>query len=309
MSGRGGSPRPGPDPAVSADAILLGTILVWSFNFTAIRYGISHDVLPLTYVALRWILAAAALAFVTWRLEGGLRVPRRDLVALIALAVVGQWANQTAYAYANHLISATTIALVFGTLPLFVSVLSQLAGVERLRRRHWVAVVISLGGVVLVALGNRGSVSASVWGVLLVLASVSTWAIYSVGSVRLMRRHSALRVNAITALAGALLLNLTAIPQLGRQDWALGGWSWAAVVYSGLASIALGNVLWLKAVGRVGPGRAALYVNLQPFLGTVFAVLVLHEHLSWLQIAGGLVVAAAIVVGRTGRAPAAAPVE
>ena len=66
-------------------------------------------------------------------------------------------------------------------------------------------------------------------------------------------------------------------------------------------------VFWFAAVHRVGAGRTALYANLQPFLGAVFGVLVLSEHLSGLQLVGGLVIASGIVVGGRTRLPAPPP--
>jgi drug/metabolite transporter (DMT)-like permease len=70
----------------------------------------------------------------------------------------------------------------------------------------------------------------------------------------------------------------------------------------------IGNVLWFIAIERVGASRSALYTNLQPFLGAVFAVFVLSEHLDALQLAGGLVIASGIVLaGRVKLSPQ--PVE
>jgi drug/metabolite transporter (DMT)-like permease len=113
-----------------------------------------------------------------------------------------------------------------------------------------------------------------------------------------MKRHSPLLVNAASSLIGGLLLCLAATPWLASQNWtAPPGLAWSALLYSGLASIVVGNVFWFTAINRVGAGRSALYANLQPFLGAVFALLVLSESLHTLQLAGGLVIASGIVLG------------
>jgi len=44
-----------------AEVLLLGTVLLWSFNFTAVRYGVTHGVQPLVYVSLRWLTAGVVL--------------------------------------------------------------------------------------------------------------------------------------------------------------------------------------------------------------------------------------------------------
>jgi drug/metabolite transporter (DMT)-like permease len=293
-----------------ADGLLLGTVVLWSFNFTAIRYGITHGFEPLAYAPLRWGLAGAALAGFA-RLRGQtLLVGRRDLVVLAGASAVGVFVNQISFVYAVRLSSASTVALVFGTLPVFVSLISHLSGLEQLRLRHWVATGVSFTGVVLVATGARGGLAASVGGIALALVTTSTFAVYSVLVVPVMRRHSPVVVNAISALAGAAMLAVASGAVLGHESWGEpGALAWGALLYSGLISVALGNVLWFTAIERVGPGSASLFANLQPFLGALFAVLVLSESLSRRQIVGGGVIGIGLLLARRTRLPAAAPSE
>jgi drug/metabolite transporter (DMT)-like permease len=62
------------------------------------------------------------------------------------------------------------------------------------------------------------------------------------------------------------------------------------------------NLLWFTAIDRVGPSRASLFANLQPFLAAIVALIVLSEHITGLQVAGGLALAGGIAL-----APRAAP--
>jgi drug/metabolite transporter (DMT)-like permease len=287
---------------VPAESLLLGTVLLWSFNFTATRYGVTHEFQPIVYAALRWAIAGVALALAA-RLRGqALLVGRRDLKLILLASVIGVVINQIAFSYSVRLTTASTVALVFGTLPIFVSLMSQLAGHERLHWRHWLATSVSFTGVALVAAGAGGELNRGVGGILLALVATVSFATYSVAVVPVMKRHSPLLVNATSCLIGGLLLCLIAIPWLADQSWsAPPRLAWSALLYSSLASVVVGNLLWFTAVDRVGASRSALYANLQPFLGAVFAVFVLSESLSPLQLAGGLVIASGIILGgRTG---------
>ena len=289
-----------------AELLLFGAVLLWSFNFTAVRFGVPHGFSPLAYAPLRWAMAGLALAVIARRRGRSLRVGRRDLGALAALSVVGILVNQVALVYALHLAQASTVALVFGTLPILISLISQLSGVEQLRPRHWAASGLSFAGVGLVSLGAGGTLTGSLGGMLLALVTVCSFAVYSVAIMPVMGRHSLLVATAVTTLIGASLLSAAAAPALARQDWSRpGGLAWSALVYSALPSIVLGNILWFTAISRVGPGRASLYTNLQPFLAAVFALLVLSERLGALRIAGGFVIAAGLLLGR--RRPLPAP--
>lgn len=165
------------------------------------------------------------------------------------------------------MVSASTVALVFGTLPVFVSLIPQASGLERLRLRHWVATGVSFSGVALVAAGASRGLSASAGGIALALVTTSTVAAYSVMVVPVMRRHSPVVVNAISALVGAAMLAVASSTVLAHENWGkAGALAWGAPLYSALISIALGNVFWFTAIERIWPGRASLFANLQPCL-------------------------------------------
>ena len=66
------------------------------------------------------------------------------------------------------------------------------------------------------------------------------------------------------------------------------------------------NFLWFTAIDRVGPSRASLFANLQPFLAAIIALLLLSEKITTLEVAGGLAIGAGIVLAPRG-APASEP--
>jgi drug/metabolite transporter (DMT)-like permease len=125
----------------------------------------------------------------------------------------------------------------------------------------------------------------------------------------LMRRYSPFRISAIVLLIGIVPLLITAARQLDSQDYSLGFLPWALLVYGLLGPLFLTNIMWFTAVSRVGPTRATLFANVQPFVAAVFALLILSEHMSRLQIAGGLAIAAGILLSRRRSAVVAAPAE
>ena len=63
------------------------------------------------------------------------------------------------------------------------------------------------------------------------------------------------------------------------------------------------NILWFTAISRI-PSRASLFANLQPFFAVIIALILLSEHLSRLEVAGGLAIAVGIVFERRSRVPA-----
>jgi drug/metabolite transporter (DMT)-like permease len=135
-----------------------------------------------------------------------------------------------------------------------------------------------------------------------------TWAAYSVAIGPLMQRYSPYRISAFMLLVGSVPLLLSAVRQLADQNWSeLSALAWACFVYSLFFSLVFTNIMWFTAIDRVGAPRASLYANLQPFLGAFFALVVLSETMTALQVVGGIVIAAGIVLARQVRPPAPSP--
>jgi len=282
----------------AAEVMLLVTVSIWAFNFTVTRYALTHGFEPLAYSATRFAAAAIVVSSITYGLEHSLRFEPRHALVLAAAAVVGIYINQITFVYAVDLTNASTVALIFGSLPILTAVFAYAVGVERLHRRFWIAAAISFLGVILVAAGSGGGFSGNLTGDLLALVATATWGIYSVAIVPLLRRYSVWRISAGALVVAAVPLLLTAIPQLARQDWDLEPLVWAALVFAVLGPLVLTNVLWFTAIERVGPSRATLVTNLQPFLAALFAVALLSEELTWLQVAGGLAIGVSLLLAR-----------
>jgi drug/metabolite transporter (DMT)-like permease len=282
----------------AAELMLLATVSIWAFNFTVTRYALTHGFQPLAYSAARFGAAALVVSTVTYGLERSLSFRPRDAALLAAAAIVGIYLNQVAFVYAIDLTNASTTALIFGSLPILTAIFAYALGIERLHRRFWIAAALSLAGVFLVAAGSGGGFSGNFAGDVLAFVGAATWGAYSVAIVPLLRRYSVWRISAGALLVGCVPLILTALPQLIDQRWDLGALVWAAFAFAVLGPLVLTNVLWFTAIDRVGPSRATLVTNLQPFLAAVFAVVLLSEELTWVQIAGGITIGAALLLAR-----------
>ena len=290
----------------SADLLLFATVSLWALNFTVSKYILEHDFRPLAYASLRYALAALVFAAVTLPLERSLRIVRPDLL-LFAACVAALFVNQLSFLYALKFTTATTTALLFGTLPIFTALISSVLGIERLTLQFWLATVVSFAGVALVALGSGGELSADLAGDALAVLGAATWAAYSVGIAPLMRRYSPYRISAIMLIAVTVPLAIAGSSQLERQDFSLGWPIWVCFTFAVIGPLVLTNVMWFTAIDRVGPSHASIFANAQPFLAAVIALLLLDEQMTRVQAAGGFAIAAGIVLARWKRPQAVAP--
>ena len=286
--------------------MLLATVTLWGLNFTVTKYVLSHGFQPLAYGCLRFSAAAAILAAVAYGREGTVALRRRDAVFLGIAALIGITLNQVMFVYAIKLTTATTVALLFGTLPVMAGVFAFFLGIERMSTRFWLAACLAIAGAALVAVGSSGGFSGHIWGILLALGATLTWAWYSVAAAPVLGRYSALRTSAFAFVVGTVPLLAIGSNQLATQDWSFPASIWLLYAFAVVGPLVAANLFWFGGISRVGPSRAAVFANLQPFLGAVFALVILSEPITRLQIVGGVAIAGAIVLSR-GRSSAPAP--
>jgi drug/metabolite transporter (DMT)-like permease len=292
----------------TADFMLLGTVTLWAFNFTVSKYILDEGFHPLAYSGVRYLCAALIFLAITLAWEGSLRIGRRDL-PLMLLGTVLLFVNQISFVYALKFTSATTVALLFGTLPIFTALLARGSGVEELSARFWVAALLSFGGVALVAVGSGGNLSTNLKGDGLAVLGAVTWAGYSVGLSPLMRRYSPFRLSAVFLAAVTVPLTVAGSHQLAHQSFNFGALVWLGFAFAVLGPLVLTNFLWFTAIDRVGPSRASLFANLQPFLAAIIALVLLSEHITSLQIFGGVGIAGGIVLASRRASPPEPPAE
>jgi drug/metabolite transporter (DMT)-like permease len=283
------------------DFMLLGTVLLWALNITVTKYVLQHGFQPLAYASIRYFAATSLFWCFTYARERSFRVHLSD-GKLIALAAVLIYLNQLGFVYGVDKSSAATVALILGTTPIFVGIFATLVGFERLQRSFWAATALSFAGVALVASGT-GGFSSKVGGDALALFTAMTWAGYSLSIAPLMRRYSPFRISALVLALGWVPLAITGAAQTLHQGFHFSTLMWIGFAYAVVGPLFMTNILWFTAIGRVGPSRASLFANLQPFFGVVFALLLLGEHLNAWEIVGGLAIFAGIALERVRRRP------
>src|SRR5438034_525124 len=124
-----------------------------------------------------------------------------------------------------------------------------------------------------------------------------------------MRRYSPFRLSAVFLLAVTAALLVAGSRQLADQSFHFGALVWIGFAFAVIGPLVITNLLWFTAIDRVGPSRASLFANLQPFLAAIVALVVLHEQITMVQVAGGFAIAGGIVLASRERAPPQPPAE
>lgn len=278
---------------------LAATVVLWASAFPAIRVGL--DGLGVVGLSLaRLIVASVALALVAPVLK--VRLPRRRDLPLIALCgLTGMSAYQLLLNWGEVHVPAGTASLLVAVAPVFSVLLATAFLGERLTRNTVAGSVIAIAGAALIALaGGTGGFSVSA---LVVLAAALVQGVYHFATKPLLKRYSGLEVACYAMWTGtAFLLPLS--PHAFSGLAAAPASALVSAVYLGLLPSALGFVVWGYAVARltVATSTAALY--LVPPVALVVAFGWLGETPRLIELAGGLVsIAGVVLINRRRSAP------
>ncbi|OGD20660.1 MAG: hypothetical protein A2W03_02750, partial [Candidatus Aminicenantes bacterium RBG_16_63_16] len=237
--------------------------------------------------------------------EKNVRIARKDLGRILLLSFTGYAISQTLVIMGINLTSATNVAIISGTSPIVISLLSSFFKHDRISPLGWVGVALGFLGVYIVISGRSGGFHFSAQtlkGDLLVFLAICLWAHYSVSARPLVKVYSPLKFSAVTISLGTLFAipfsfsSLKAIPSA-----AISARAWGLVVFAGIIPLAAGLIILFNSVRRVGNSQTAVYFNLQPVLAMGFAHLLLHDSLSGGLAAGAALVLVGIYLTRRGR--------
>ncbi|MEM1055842.1 MAG: DMT family transporter [Bacteroidota bacterium] len=302
------SPVPSRVTDWKADAGLFAVVLVWGLNFAIIKVPL--DVMdPFTVNLFRFAVALAVLAVLhAWlapqRGERFTEAVRLAPGAVIGLGLVAHVVYQTSFILGIDRLTAGMGALLMATAPLWTAVIGHASGVDRLKPSGWLGVGLGLLGAALVILGRptAGELDGTAVGIAFMLAAAFGWALFTVLARPVLNRGvSPLGLTFWGLLFAFPILVAMGAPGLATMEWDRSGWQvWSALIYSGALSIGVAFVVWNLAVRRIGPSRTAIYSNLVPFAGVASGAVLLNEPIVPLQVAGGALVIAGLVVVRRG---------
>jgi len=287
----------------STDLFMLLTILIWAFNFSVLKIAL-REFTPGSFNGPRLTLASLFLLLFLRLKEGTIAPPRRDVLKLIVLGVVGNTCYQFLFINGINRTAASTTSLILTMTPILIALLSAVFIGERIHWIGWAGIMTSFFGLYFVIFGNGAGVSVGREGLkgnLMILVGNIFWAIYTVFSKPLLEKMSALRLSTLTLSFGALFYLPLTFRDIARLDWgSVSARSWAGLVFSAVFAIALSYVFWYSSVKRVGNTKTGIYSNITPVFTVIFASLFLGERIGLTKVVGALIIILGFYLTRFG---------
>jgi drug/metabolite transporter (DMT)-like permease len=224
----------------------------------------------------------------------GITLNRQDVLALSGLGLLGVTVMSGLYHLAITFLPANVAALVFSCNPVFVVLFAVPVLSEKITLRKLAAAALCLTGILVLARDRAAGVSLT--GLLLMLAAIIIFALYTVLFKKMTPRYGALPVTAFASLTGGIFLLPLA---LGVEGWPVAAYStadWIGITYLALVGTALGYFLFIYGISHVEAGAGSMAFFLKPFLAALFAWMVLGEALTVPMLIGGALILGGMVV-------------
>jgi drug/metabolite transporter (DMT)-like permease len=287
-----------------AYTLLLVVALIWAGNFPLAKLGLA-EVGPLTLAASRALIAAPLLVLASRLLEGPLPpLARRDLTAVVVLAVTGFVGNSTLWYIGMRYTNPANAGILGAAAPVVVALAAAAWLRERLSITNLIGIVLTTLAVVLTV--ARGSIEILLTlsanrGDLIILASQLLWVIYTLYSRANRSTFSPLQMLAGAHVVAAGLLVPLALLERPWRGFASASWlAYIVILYSAFLGTPA-HIGFYQAVRTVGPGRAAVFMNLMPFLVLALSWLLLGQTIRWYHVVGACGVIAGVVLTTTRR--------
>ena len=272
--------------------ILANTL--WAASYVAAKFAL-RDTSVNIMLALRMAIAALVLLPLLIARRKQLHFTRAAIPQLLLLALIGFVINKLLEYGGLALTTASDVALLITSESIFTAALSWLILRERFKPLAGFALLLGFIGVYLIVERSlipnipSGGGSWRVVGDLLVILALLVEAFYTIRGKVLLLKHSPLLITAASIVVSMIFWTPVAAWEIATAGWhPLGLLAWLSIAWMGIMSTALAYLLWFQGLAKVDGSAAASTLFIQPLLGTILAIVLLQDQLTYMTVIGGI---------------------
>ncbi|MBT2763616.1 DMT family transporter [Paenibacillus sp. ISL-20] len=286
-----------------AYAAALGYTVIIGFSFMFVKLALIVAN-PLDTLAHRFTISfiVASLALLMARRKVKLDLKR--LLTIVPLAIFYPFLFFTLQTFGLVYTSSAEAGIIHATVPIFTLLLASLFLKERSSWAQKLFTVLSVTGIISIfVLKGVSFETSSTLGIVLILLSALSNAIYSVMARKLTQKQSVLDITFIMSMIGFVLFNLMSAAQHAAQGTLVHyfdpflhpSFVWA-VLYLGVLSSLGTSLLSNYALSQMEASRMGIFNNLATVVTIFGGVAFLNEDLAYYHVIG----AALVIIGVIG---------
>jgi len=278
---------------IQAEIYLLGIVIIWGSTFAIIK-GILDQILPLTFLAYRFFLAAFVLSVIFWK-----RLKNIDNIILRKGWLIGifLFLGYTFQTVGLKYTTATKTGFITGLSVVLVPVISYFFIKEKINRNSVIGVIFAVIGLWFLNYNSKFSFN---FGDFLVLLGAVSFAMHII-SVGLYAKKVDYVPLVIVQLATVFVLCLLMAIIFERPALHL-SYSfniWWAIILTGVFATALAFYMQNRFQRYSTATKTAIIFSGEPIFAAVFAYFLLGEKVGLIAWAGGLLIIFGMIVSQS----------
>ncbi|MFY9635121.1 MAG: DMT family transporter [Cellulosimicrobium cellulans] len=285
--------------------ILLGG--AWGSSFLMMKLAVA-GLSPGQVVLGRLVLGALALSLLLVLARRPWPRQRQLWLHLAVTAAVGCVIPFLLFAWAAERIPSGVSSVLNSAVPLATAAVTALAlRQEKVTRWKLAGILTGAVGILLVLSPWRfyAADAVDLWGQFACLGAVLCFGVVFAYTKKYVSPHSADPVGvAAVQMAAACLLVLVMAPFIAVGPVTLTVPVVVGMLLLGVVSTGLAYIWNFRLIAQWGATAASTVAYITPLVGVALGALVLHEEITWNQLAGAAIVIAGIVLAQAGAVPA-----
>ncbi len=278
--------------ALKGHIALFSAQVIYALNYSIAKNLMPNFIGPLALVFLR-ITGACLLFWVLSFFVKSERVEKKDLLRMLLLAIFGIVVNQVFFIYGLSLTHPINSAIIMVSNPIMVFIFTLILFKERITFLKFSGLSIAIVGALTLLLfkGNFDFGSETIAGDLMTLINSASWAIFIVAVKPIMKKY-----NTITVMKWLFLFGSIYMLPIGLEDTLLTNWhnftynAIFSIVFVVVATTFLAYLLNLYGLKELSSSTVSMYIYLQPFLASIFAILMGDDRLTLIKIFSGILI-------------------
>ena len=279
--------------------LFFALALLWGGSFVAIEVGLDYYP-PVLYAAYRFDIAALLLvSYVLLTESDAIPRTRGDLAAIGFSGGLSVAANNSLLFVGQQYTTSGIASITYSLVPIVTAaVAAAWVGGSDLDARGMIGVVLAFLGVALVAQPDPANLTGGVTvGVALIAVGVIAVSVGSVGLRTVETTFSSIALTGWAMLFGGLLMHVFSVG-LGEPQGppVFLAEPLVALLFLSVCSSAVAYSIYFTLLDRLGAFEINLVSYVVPVVATVAGVVLLGETVTWLTIAGFIVIVAGFVL-------------
>lgn len=263
-------------------------------SLTTITLLVTRSGLPLLPAMVWRYLIAGLVLFLLARSLGARPISRSRAFRLVLVGGLGQALITYLSLRALDYLPVGPLAFLFYTYPAWVAVMAAITGRDLLTVPRIVALGLAMSGIT-VMVGMPSADTLDLRGILLALGTALLYALY-LPLLHKVQEGLPPLVTSFYLVTGVFIAFLAASITTGEFQLPETAMIWILVVLLALVSTVMAFVTLVAGLRVLGPVHTSIISTIEPFFTTTLGVFVLGEPFTVATIAGGAIIAGAIML-------------